>query len=161
VLSRSLPPTERLLIWCYIPRLLATLSRFSSLGLHGLNHAARSGDLCLHEVPNPLKGCTRPNPFVFHILSIAIFLVFLFNCNLVFNTHNYVPLRSILLQMSDNQASPSSSKRRRGNSPLDRPIRRRGLAPKKFKQDVYHLKRDDIPEDAGQFKVSSSFIFSP
>jgi len=25
--------------------------------------------------------------------------------------------------------------------------------PKKVKQDVYHLKREDIPEDAGGFKV--------
>jgi hypothetical protein len=63
-----------------------------------------------------------------------------------------------------NQASSSSlsAKRRMGDIPVnhERPMKRRGIAPKKFKQDVYHLKRDDIPEDAGQFKVCSSFIFS-
>ena len=86
----------------------------------------------------------------------------MFNRNLVFNTHNYVPFRSILQQMSHDQASSSSlgAKRRIRDLPAERPMKRRGIAPQKFKQDVYHLKRDDIPEDAGQFKVCGSFIFS-
>jgi hypothetical protein len=51
-----------------------------------------------------------------------------------------------------------SAKRRRGNDSTERTTKRRGIAAKK--QDVNHLKRDDIPEDAVQFKVCCSFILS-
>jgi len=52
-----------------------------------------------------------------------------------------------------------SSKRKPADNPLSllRPSKRWGImppkAPKKVKQDIYHLKREDIPEDVGGFKV--------
>ena len=41
------------------------------------------------------------------------------------------------------------------------PTKQQCVLPVKFKQNVYHMKRDDIPEDAAGFKVCNFFfIFS-
>jgi len=111
---------------------------------------------CLHEVPNP---------FVF-VLSSCPSSSSSFSClPVIWCLIPIITIHSTTQTMSDHQASSSSvgEKRRKGlgsSSITERPLKRRGIAPGKSKQDVYHLKRDDIPEDAGQFKVCCSFMFS-
>jgi hypothetical protein len=61
--------------------------------------------------------------------------------------------------MSSSPSNSSLGKRKQPDNQTlstDRPPKRRGIIPKaspKFKQNVHHLKRNDIPEDAGGFKV--------
>ena len=149
-------------IWCFIPIIMEVLStflsgpliQFSSLGLHRLNHciyAAWSGDLMSTCSLESLCLC----PLISCPPSSCVY------CNLVFDTHNYI-LIFTTQTMSDHQALPSAfgAKCQRGSSSIERPTKQQGIVSKKFKQDVYHLKWDDIPEDAEQFKVCGSFIFS-
>jgi hypothetical protein len=64
-------------------------------------------------------------------------------------------------KMSNHPSSSSSLAAKRGadgpSLSSERPTKRRGVLPAKFKQNVYHMKRNDIPEDAAGFKVCDLF----